>query len=528
MARSLQVGALVGILVCTVPAVAQVKTQETIISVKEQDKPAQKCRVLKCWREKDGSKLCQVQAIDTGEIMTILESDPTPPNTMGSRVKAGLPQIFHWGSRETPPPGTPIAPPGATVLASPAPKPSFFGRLFGSSQPANGTVCTTTVQATPAPPLAKDADKATVKTDAEPPKAGDWRESWGKVERWTAEDSKKAAADAAARAEQTNRPSLPLAVKDSNDPLKQPDVYTKAGSRVSAVPQEKIISVTPVSQAQVVSSEPPPRGGLWARWTGKKAPAPAAQPVVAGGEVPLGTASWQAAGMPSVSVAAANAFTDVVPRDGGAPEAPQSAWQQGTVVMGHSPMDSQGPVPPGMANAFTQGGTTRPIPADFGPTPQLANAFPGMDPVTSQAASPSGPMMASRPMMQQPMAYPAMAYQPLAYPVMVQQAPAMAMVYEPQVGRLIAVLQQSGMPSEREMAVEEMARYDWRSQPHLVDALVMAAKADPAPSVRAGCVRALAKMKATTPPVVQAVQALRTDSDPRVRQEVEQALAVLH
>ena len=41
-------------------------------------------------------------------------------------------------------------------------------------------------------------------------------------------------------------------------------------------------------------------------------------------------------------------------------------------------------VPPGLANAFTEGGTTRPIPADFGPLPAPGNAFG--DPAGGMAA----------------------------------------------------------------------------------------------------------------------------------------------
>ena len=50
------------------------------------------------------------------------------------------------------------------------------------------------------------------------------------------------------------------------------------------------------------------------------------------------------------------------------------------------------------------------------------------------------------------------------------------------------------MPSEREMAVDRLARRDWRTEPTVVNALVTAAKADPAPLVRASCVRALGTM----------------------------------
>ena len=60
-----------------------------------------------------------------------------------------------------------------------------------------------------------------------------------------------------------------------------------------------------------------------------------------------------------------------------------------------------------------------------------------------------------------------------------------------------------------------------------MQALTHCAKSDPAPMVRAGCVQALAKMRANTMPVVQAVSACKQDADPRVRQAAEQALEAL-
>jgi vesicle coat complex subunit len=57
--------------------------------------------------------------------------------------------------------------------------------------------------------------------------------------------------------------------------------------------------------------------------------------------------------------------------------------------------------------------------------------------------------------------------------------------------------------------------------------LITAAKDDPAPTVRATCVRSLANMKANTMPVITTVRNLTSDTDPRVRQEAERALSVL-
>src|SRR5262249_6560152 len=91
----------------------------------------------------------------------------------------------------------------------------------------------------------------------------------------------------------------------------------------------------------------------------------------------------------------------------------------------------------------------------------------------------------------------------------------------------LQTLRDALLPSEREMAVDQLACCDWKRQPEVVDGLTTAARTDPAATVRAACVRALAKMKCNTVPVVAALVAMKNDNDLRVRQEVEQALNVL-
>ena len=78
MVRSSWIGSLVGVLACEAAIHAQGVQAERFIVVREGDKPAQKCRVLKCWKDKDGSKVCQVQAVESGEMMTILEPEAQP------------------------------------------------------------------------------------------------------------------------------------------------------------------------------------------------------------------------------------------------------------------------------------------------------------------------------------------------------------------------------------------------------------------------------------------------------------------
>ena len=73
MVRSTWISALVVGMACTVPAWGQVLQTERFVTVKEAGKPARKCRVLKVWTQRDGTRLAQVKAVDTGEVMTIVE-----------------------------------------------------------------------------------------------------------------------------------------------------------------------------------------------------------------------------------------------------------------------------------------------------------------------------------------------------------------------------------------------------------------------------------------------------------------------
>jgi hypothetical protein len=175
-----------------------------------------------------------------------------------------------------------------------------------------------------------------------------------------------------------------------------------------------------------------------------------------------------------------------------------------------------------MANAFTTGGTARPIPADFGPPQYPTNAFTdeGAELMTNhgQALMPA-PV---NPVMAVPVRMPA---GPASLAAASPEATFAAKSLSPH--QLLAQLRDSIYPSEREWAAERLSREDGHKQPHIVQALVDAARRDPAPMVRAECVRALAHMKVNTPAVVSAMQALGADVDPQVRLEVQEALTVL-
>jgi hypothetical protein len=92
---------------------------------------------------------------------------------------------------------------------------------------------------------------------------------------------------------------------------------------------------------------------------------------------------------------------------------------------------------------------------------------------------------------------------------------------------MVMTLRGSLYPSQREWAADRLSGFDWRMQPEVVEALVSVGRCDPAPLVRAGCLRALAKMHAASVPAIGLARDLRNDADVRVRQEAEQALLAL-
>ena len=95
------------------------------------------------------------------------------------------------------------------------------------------------------------------------------------------------------------------------------------------------------------------------------------------------------------------------------------------------------------------------------------------------------------------------------------------------ISHLLGLLRDSISPAEREMAAINLNNQDWRNNPEVVQVLVSCARQDPAATVRASCVRTLAVQHVTTEPVLTALNALKNDPDPRVRQEVDQALVRL-
>jgi hypothetical protein len=108
-----------------------------------------------------------------------------------------------------------------------------------------------------------------------------------------------------------------------------------------------------------------------------------------------------------------------------------------------------------------------------------------------------------------------------------RQTPLAAAAPVPEPAQIIQVLRESPYPAQREWASYTLATYDWRAQPEILRAVLVAAQQDPASTVRAACVYSLGRMNAASESVMSLLYNLRNDGDPGVRQEVEQALVRL-
>src|SRR5665213_950332 len=131
MVRSYWMGPLFGVLALTGLAQSQTITpaapakesdsKERYVTVGDLGKPGQKCRVLKTWTTPNGNPAYQVQALDTGELMTIEESDSAAKQSPGAVVRSRPTRIFPWGrDAQTSPHGSPEPPANAVVLAQPS------------------------------------------------------------------------------------------------------------------------------------------------------------------------------------------------------------------------------------------------------------------------------------------------------------------------------------------------------------------------------------------------------------------------
>ncbi len=434
----------------------------------------------------------------------------------------------------------------------------LIGRLLKSN---NSCSCTTVVsQPLPKPAATPVSASTVVKATTEPTQPGDWRQSWGNVEpgKGSAQTTTVKPLEVSSRADPK---PVPMEPSTQPDPLNNPDQYRDMvmNSRLanSKIPQQPQPAVHPGQEAAMMNA--PPKEGLQpdgtvvvssdapnAFWAPKSPaagqvkekinafdrlpdPPPQSAPPAFAGAPSYGRRPLPDIPGVAIPMLPPNAPAMTMPT----PPLPSTAVPRGPVAM----IPDAG-VPNALGNAFTLPATSRPIPADFGGTPQEPNGFNPLS-RTGQGAPPQaygmGMPAGYRPQMSNMMAMgpqgqmgvnPLMSVPP-TYPNGQPVATVGESAQPSGVPQLLAALKDSLRPSERETAAEQLSELNWRMQPLVVQSLMKSAREDPAATVRAACVHALAHMKVDAPAAVALVRELRSDRDAIVRQEAEEALHTL-
>ncbi len=299
---------------------------------------------------------------------------------------------------------------------------------------------------------------------------------------------------------------LPHAQVKADDPLNDPEKYSKVPRPDGAFGPQDGPAKNKTSLFALLTGKPPP-----------------AKPTV-----PLGMKSALAAVVPDATKAGAAAKTT-------------GAVSGSNAALGFDPNEPNAfsdpkVKPPSDMNAFTEPPSPPPPPADPQAVALAGNAFVNSEGPKSLGAPARSVLDTGLPTrdLTVPPAYPlpAPAAPRTAAPVVSPPAQAVVPVgYRPgspyDLSPLVAVLRESLYPSQREEAAEQLGAMDWRRQPEVVDILVERARDDPAPTVRAECVRSLGRLKANTLPAVETVKFLQADEDVRVRHEADDAYATL-
>ncbi len=216
-----------------------------------------------------------------------------------------------------------------------------------------------------------------------------------------------------------------------------------------------------------------------------------------------------------------------------------------------NPMAQGYPVAPGYPpNPNTMAVQGMPNPYYYGPQGGVPQQQPALSPQGYPVAQTNFPANYQGPQPPNPMyqqgqqQYPPMQYNPASAqynpapaqynPASAPQAPvnAISLATERRMvpganqdpEQFMKVLRESPYPAQREWASNTLSTFDWRAHPEIVQILLQVAQQDPAATVRASCVYSLGRMNAASEPVMSLLNTLRNDGDPRVRQEVEQAL----
>jgi hypothetical protein len=455
-------------------------------TIQEAGKPAIKCTVMAEWKTSEGMKACQLKAIESGEIITVVQTGPVDaPSVNGTKAMAT--RIYHWGRSTTPPAGVPM-PPAHVAFDSEEKAMLAVGK---SAADATLPLAPVPAGATPMPGLPQPPTPA-LRTPTE----------------LVMKTNSPASCSPCDKTVATTLPSSQIVKSKQSDPLSTPESFASA----------RIQDRAPGLKEMKTNQGPTPPLGAGSVVASGNSPQYVPVPMVT---VPQSNPpAPPAAQLPKPPTQApnptwyVNAFT---------PPLPPNSVPDSSMAQQHMQMVAV--VPPGYpagpggnpAMVGYQGVAYLPVPMPIsGPgRGSVPMAYQGPAPPTPIMGQPANlPMMAQGYGMMPAPAYSMMAEQPHTAPqVSLQQS--------------IGTLQTSIYPSQREIAVQHLSQIDPRSNPQLAQILLQTAKSDPAPTVRAACVAGLVRMGVQGENMVRTCIALKADSDIRVRSEAERALEIL-
>ncbi len=452
-----------------------------------------------------------------------------------------------WVSRTTagkpPAPAVTVAPASPTwIPAKPAVKPTPASPVAKAPEPTTTwatTVWKPYVAATPPAPPKEPVVAKKVETTTPPP--SDWRQSWGKVETPPTPPTPPKVA-------------LPHAEPRVADPLRTPDQFAKMpqteGFAADPPPSEKKAPLL----AALALEQPPAtlRPEV-------KEPQPHAAPNPPTPPAPLRRRSWSPSRLWS-SPLHRWSWSPSRPRSSTPPRPPRPPWR----IRNRLPSPNRKPRlppcrwvwgrcwppprrswprpprPPRKRRTPWASARMNPTPSPIGPRAGMSRRRPTPS-APRRRAPPPPDALAMNAFPTPPPTAP--SYAPAAVAIRTAPRPTATAPQAPigyvvpagfhtessyDLTQLSSILRDSLYPSQREWAAESLASMDWRRQPRIVDLLVERAKQDPAPTVRAECVRSLGRIKADTPAAVEVIKALRSDSDDRVHQAADEAAGSTH
>jgi len=210
------------------------------------------------------------------------------------------------------------------------------------------------------------------------------------------------------------------------------------------------------------------------------------------------------------------------------------------VAAGGTPaLRAQAPIP--APAGPVSGAPAAPAPAPAPPAPQTVQTPPA---VPVRPADKPAPAAAAAPVPQpaapavvrvppQPTAPPRApvaagpAVAPHPAPAAAPQPAAAAPLVAPGLAQWMTTLRESRSVEQRVDAARCLAGCDGWTNPKVVQALVLSARNDPMPAVRAACLHTLGLLNVRTAAVIAAVRTLQKDPDASVRLEVDQALRLM-